>query len=122
MQTYDLDLSVYEVDKNTIEKVDGKNKVVTVKETFKVRDELSGMLRLPGVYKDGTESFDGLTLAKQIRECDGDSLTINDDDLVLIRKVLDQLIAAKHDPAQGKMSLGGPRYSEFILRIFGLGK
>lgn len=101
MKKYKIDLKDYEVD----------GKVIPVKE------ELSGLLRLPGVYKDGIETCDGVMLARTIEACD-DGVMINEKDLTLLKKVMDILIAREHKPQIGQLSLGGVRYGELILRVF----
>jgi hypothetical protein len=87
-----------------------------------VRDELYNMLRLPGIYADGVETCDGIILAKSILVCEGGELEINETELALMKKVMNILIARPHNPRQGQVSLGGPRYEEIILRVFMLDK
>lgn len=122
MKTHDLDLSEYEVDFERWEIEDKKRVLKTGKEPFPIRKEIADMLRIPGIYKDGVESFDGLMLSREIRACDDDSFKINEDELKLLKAVLDKLIGRDHNPANGQIALGGPRYEELILRIFGLGR
>ena len=106
MKKYTLDLSTYTEDKATVE----------------MKKELSDLLRMPGVYKDGVETCDGVLIAKQIRECEEDGLEINETELALIKKVMDTLIKKPHEPLKGQISLGGKRYEEMILRVFMLDK
>lgn len=105
MKKYTLDLSDYKVGESD----------------FPTREELSGLLRLPGVYKDGIETIDGIMLARSIVDA-GDGLEINETDLALIKKVMNILIAREHRPLQGQISLGGVRYEELIIRVFTLDK
>ena len=120
MKTFDLDLSKYEVafERWVIE--DEKRVLKTGMEPFPLKDEIADMLRIPGVYANGIESFDGLMLSKEIRTCEDDSFKISEDELKLLKTVMDKLIARDHNPTAGQVALGGPRYEELILRVFGL--
>lgn len=122
MKTYDLDLSEYEVDFERWVIEDEKRVLKTGKEPFPIKTEIADMLRIPGIYKDGVESFDGLMLSREIRACDEDTFKLNEDELKLLKAVMDKLIGRDHNPASGSIALGGPRYEELILRIFGLGR
>ena len=122
MKTYDLDLSEYEVDFERWEIEDEKRVLKTGKEPFPIKTEIADILRIPGIYKDGVDSFDGLMLSREIRACDEDSFKLNEDELKLLKAVMDKLIGRDHNPASGQIALGGPRYEELILRVFGLGR
>ncbi|KKL78574.1 hypothetical protein LCGC14_2023520, partial [marine sediment metagenome] len=87
---------------------------------FPIKEEIAEMLRIPGIYKDGVESFDGLMLSKEIRACDDDVFAISEDELKILKGVMDKLIGREHNPASGQIALGGPRYEEMIIRVFGL--
>jgi hypothetical protein len=105
MKEYKLDLTDYKVGESD----------------FPIKLELSGLLRLPGIYKDGIETVDGVTLARSIIAA-GDDIMISETDLALVKKVMNILIAKEHKPAQGLISLGGVRYEELIMRVFTLDK
>lgn len=120
MKMYDLDLSEYEVDFERWEMEDEKRVLKTGKEPFPIGTELAEMLRIPGIYKDGVESFDGLMLSREIRACDEDIFKLNEDELKLLKGIMDKLIGREHNPTAGVIALGGPRYEELILRVFGL--
>ncbi len=122
MKMFDLDLSGYDVDFERWEIEDEKRVLKVGKEPFPIRKEISDMLRIPGIYKGGVESFDGLMLSKEIRACDEDTFKLNEDELKLLKAVMDKLINREHNPANGIIALGGPRYEELILRVFGLGR
>ena len=122
MKMYDLDLSEYEVDFERWEVEDKKHVLKAGKEPFPLKKEIADMLRLPGVYKDGVESFDGLMLSREIRACEEDSFKINENELKILKAVMDKLIARDHNPTAGQIALGGTRYEELIIRVFGLGK
>ena len=122
MKMYDLDLSEYEVDFERWVIKEKKRVLEKGKEPFPIKTEIADMLRIPGIYANGTESFDGLMLSREIRTCEEDSFKLNEDELTLLKSVMDKLIGRDHNPASGQIALGGPRYEELILRIFGLGR
>ena len=122
MKTFDLDLSIYEVAFERWVMEDEKRVLKTGMEPFPIKKEIADMLRIPGIYKDGVESFDGLMLSKEIRACEDDSFKISEDELKILKAVMDKLIARDHNPTAGQVALGGPRYAEMIIRVFGLGR
>ena len=122
MKKYELNLSKYDVDFERWEVKDEKRVLIQGKEPFPLTDELADMLRIPGVYANGVESFDGLMLSREIRACEDDVFVISEDELKILKTVMDKLIGREHNPASGQIALGGPRYSEMIIRVFGLGR
>lgn len=106
MNTYDIDISNYQVDDTEVNTV----------------QELSDLLRLPGVYEDGIETCEGVILAREVLGCKEATLKIDADQLALLKKVMNILIKRPHNPAMGQMSLGGKRYEEMIMRVFLLDK
>ena len=122
MKSFDLDLSSYDVSFERWVIEEEKRVLKTGMEPFLIKEEIADMLRIPGVYANGIESFDGLMLSREIRTCDEDTFKLNEDELKLLKAVMDKLIGRDHDPANGVVALGGPRYEVLILRIFGLGR
>lgn len=122
MKKYELDVSEYEVDFERWAIEEEKRVLKTGKELLKVKEEIADMLRIPGIYENGIESFDGLMLGREIRASEGDSFSISEDELSLLKKVMDKLIGREHNPAEGQISLGGQRYEEMIIRVYGLGR
>ncbi len=120
MKSFDLDLSSYDVSFERWVIEEEKRVLKTGMEPFPIKEEIADMLRIPGVYANGVESFDGLMLSKEIRTCEDDSFKISEDELKLLKAVMDKLIGRDHNPAEGQVALGGPRYEELILRVFGL--
>ena len=122
MKKYELDVSEYEVDFERWES-EGKKRVLKIgKEPLDVKKEIADMLKIPGVYANGIESFDGLMLGREIRACEENLFTISEDELKLLKKVMDILVAREHNPKEGFISLGGPRYEEMIIRVYSLGR
>ncbi len=122
MKKYELDLTKYDVDFERWIMKDEKRVLKKGTELFLLTEELAELLRIPGVYANGIESFDGLMLSREIRACNEDVFLISEDELKLLKAVMDKLIGREHNPASGQMALGGPRYEEMILRVFGLGR
>ncbi len=122
MKSFDLDLSSYEVDFERWVIEDEKRVLKTGTEPLDVKKEIADMLRIPGIYENGIESFDGLMLGREIRTSEEDSFSISEDELTLLKKVMDKLIGREHNPTKGLVSLGGPRYEEMIIRVYGLGR
>ena len=120
MKKYELNLTKYDVDFERWEVEDEKRVLKKGKEPFPLAEELADMLRIPGVYANGVESFDGLMLSREIRACEDDVFVISEDELKILKGVMDKLIGREHNPASGQIALGGPRYEELILRVFGL--
>lgn len=122
MKTFDLDLSTYDVSFERVVIKDKKKVLEKGMEPFLLKEEIADMLRIPGVYKDGVESFDGLMLSREVRACEDGSFKISEDELKILKAVMDKLIARDHNPTAGQIALGGPRYEELIIRVFGLGR
>ena len=122
MKKYELDVSEYEVDFERWEIEDEKRVLKKGKEPFPLKTELAELLRIPGIYANGVESFDGFMLSREIRVCEENVFTISEDELKLLKTAMDKLIARDHNPATGQIALGGPRYEEMIIRVFGLGR
>lgn len=113
-----LNLSKYEVPYERWEASDGKRELKRGTEEFLIRQALSEILRIAGVYQNGVEVVDGVLLAKQIRDCKEDFINIEDKDIELLRRIFNKLIAREHNPAIGQIALGGSYYEELILRVF----
>ncbi len=122
MKSFDLDLSSYDVSFERWVIEEEKRVLKTGMEPFPIKEEIADMLRIPGVYANGVESFDGLMLSKEIRTCEDDSFKISEDELKLLKAVMDKLIGRDHNPAEGQIALGGPGYNKINIRIFGLGR
>jgi len=115
---YRINLEDYDVMQLVFEVVDGKRVQVEKNVPVVVRDEMYQILRIPGVYKDGVETCDGVDLAGKIQSCEEDHLDIEARDLDILKKVFNKLISQEHDPSKGQVALGGERYIEMIQRVF----
>lgn len=115
---YRLKLSDYTYLMKEFQIVDKKRVPVETEKTVEVRQELYEILRLPGVYRNGIETCDGVALATKIVKANKAIIQIDETDMRILRKVCDKLIAKEHTPMRGTQSLGGERYIELIQRIF----
>ena len=122
MKSYELNLTEYSIEINKVVVKDKKRTTEKAEEVVDIKKELADLLRIPGTYKNGVESFDGMMLGREIRACEEDSLTISEDELRVLKMVMDELISREHNPAKNLISLGGPRYEEMIIRVYGLGR
>jgi len=114
---YRINLTPYNTDFERWVILDGTRKLEKGQEPMDVKNEIYTILRVPGVYKNGVETCDGIDLANQVK-ASGDSIDITPDKLDLLKKVFNILIAQEHNPAMGQMAMGGPRYLELIQRVF----
>lgn len=115
---YRLNLKDYDVEQMVFEVVDDERKQVSKNIPVEVKKELYQILRLPGVYKDGIETCDGVALAIVIKDCEEDHLDIEAKELEILKRIFDKLIAQEHKPQIGQMAMGGERYIELIQRVF----
>lgn len=84
-----------------------------------VRNELYMLLRGNGCCKSGPEIVEAVTLARMIRDRNEDVIGLVKEDYELLKKILNYYISRENRPEFGMASLGGPRYEELILRVFG---
>ena len=120
MKKYILDLTKYDVDYERWVIEDEKRVLQKGTEPMPVKEELSSILRIPGIFENGVQIFDACMLGKQIKSCEADTLEINEEELKLLTTAMNKLIAREHNPVAGQIALGGPRYEEMIIRVFGL--
>lgn len=120
MKNYKLDLSEYKVTirQHVRNEETSKLEMKELEEAYPLQTNLCNWLRLPGVWKNGVEICDACDLAKQIKACTEDELTLNDDEMKLLRQAMNRLIEQKEDPAKGIMPLGGEIHEEAIRRVF----
>ncbi len=103
MKNYELILTDYDFE--------GRDEKGAKTMTVVMKDELSALLRVVGVYDNGIETCDGIDIVKQIKSAKA-SLEVDESELNLIKKVLDKLIKNEN------FKLGGVRYEELIMRVF----
>ena len=113
-----LDVTNYNVPFEHFEVVENERKVVQGEEPLDVKGELYGVLRLPGLFKDGIEVVDAVLMARKIRDAESDNVELDANEEKLLKGAFNKLIDREHNPSTGQVALGGPRYEELILRVF----
>jgi len=108
MKKYELQVGDFDV---TFPVRDG-NDVVDKIETYKFREMVGNLLRAMGVFKTGEEIVEAITLAKQIRDCENDMITLDEKEADTLKKCLNVHIS--------KNSFGGIIHETAILRIFNM--
>lgn len=101
-KTFALDLSAYE-----IETPKGKS-------IYPLRGNLSSWLRTVGMFRTAEDVAEAVCLAKQIRDCSGDAIILDEKEATIIKQVTDKLIALTAD---GRAGLGGELHEEAICRV-----
>lgn len=105
MRKIELNLTDYDFE--------GKDEKLETKTfTVNMKEELSALLRINGIYDGGVEMVDGVDVARQIKNCKEDVLELSETEHALIKKVLDKLIKNE------QIKFGGIRYEELVLRVF----
>jgi hypothetical protein len=125
--SFKLDLTSWEADvPEIIEKIDPstqkKVKVYsgkTVKDDYPVRENLSAMLRSPGVFRDANEVAEAVFLAHAIRDHESDSMELDSPQIAILKKCVDTHLAAAADQ---RGNFGGPNHEPLILQIVKLAK
>jgi len=115
---YRIDLTNYDVDTERWDIVDDKRTLIKEPAPVNVRSEFYEILRIPGVYKNGIETCDGVDLANRIKAEEVDFIDIESSELELIKRVFNYLISMEHKPQIGQIAMGGDRYIPLIQRVF----
>ena len=118
MKKYRLDLSAYDVTAQVpvTKTVDGKEvrELEDQTEVYPLRANISVWLRSVGIFKTGEDIAEAASVAKQIRDCTGDSIELDERETSVIKQAVDRLVALT---AEGKANLGGEIHEEAIVRI-----
>ena len=117
MKKFRLDLSKYDVEVRTSNTPDdGDGTYVKVESIeYPLRENLSGWLRSPGVFRDGNSIAEAVVLAKTIRECGADEVMLDEQEATLLKECLNKFISATAD---GNARVGGEVHEEAICRVF----
>lgn len=118
MKKFKLDLSEYKVTAQVpvTKEVDGKEvRLLEDKtETYPLRDNISVWLRSVGIFKSGEDIAEAVSVAKQIRDCQGDSIELDEREASVVKQALNRLVELT---AEGKANLGGEIHEEAICRV-----
>jgi hypothetical protein len=116
MKTFKLDLSVYDVE---VPNAPGVTPEVRT-EAYPIKDNYASWLRAAGVFRNGEEIAEAVHLAHLILQCEGDSLSIDERELEVLKKCLNRWIAIGADEHGNNNIVGGPIHEEAICRVFNL--
>ena len=119
MKKYELNLEKYDVTamipvvkKND----DGKEIRVMEEQTneYPLRTNISTWLRSIGIFRNGEDIAEAVMLARQIRECEGDSIELDEREADVLKQAVNRLVELT---AEGKANLGGEIHEEAIVRV-----
>lgn len=118
MKKYKLDLTKYDVTVTmpVTKTVDGKEvrQLEDKTETYPLRENVSVWLRSVGIFKTGEDIAEAVSVAKQIRDCTGDSIELDERELGVLKQAVNRLVELT---SEGKANLGGEIHEEAIIRI-----
>jgi len=115
MKKFRIDLSEYEVTAQVpVTKEDGSRVFEDKIDTYPLRDNISVWLRSVGIFKSGEDIAEAVSVAKQIRDCSGDSIELDERELGVLKQAVNRLVEIT---AEGKANLGGEIHEEAIVRI-----
>ena len=92
-----------------------------ISEDYPIRENLSTMLRSPGVFEDANDVAEAVYLAHMIKDTDEESIIVSVDQrqIMLLKKCLDAHLKAA---ANQRGNFGGPIHEPLIVRIVELAK
>jgi len=118
MKKFKLDLSEYSVTAKVpvTKTVDGKEvrELEDKIEVYPLKENISVWLRGVGVFKNGEDIAEAVSVAKQVRDCTTDSLELDEREMGVLKQALNRLVELT---AEGKANLGGEIHEEAICRI-----
>ena len=118
MKKYELGLSEYKVTIPTpvTKTVDDKEVRVieNVTDTYPLRENISVWLRSVGIFKNGEDIAEAVTVAKSIRDCKEDSIELDEREAGVVKRAVNRLVELT---AEGKANLGGEVHEEAIVRV-----
>ena len=119
MKKYELDLTKYDVTVQmpvTKKNDDGTESRVMESKTdvYPLRENISTWLRSLGIFKNGEDIAEAVMLAKQVRECEADTLELDEREADVLKQAVNRLVELT---AEGKANLGGEVHEEAIVRV-----
>ena len=120
MKKFELNLEKYDVTMTMPvtkkdEKTGKETRVMEEKtDVYPLRDNISTWLRSLGIFKNGEDIAEAVMLAKQIRECEGDILELDERQAGVLKQAVDRLVELT---AEGKANLGGEVHEMAIVRV-----
>lgn len=118
MKKYRLNLEKYDVTAQVpvTKTVDGKEvrQLEDHTEVYPLRENISVWLRSVGIFKTGEDIAEAVSVAKQIRDCTGDSIELDEREIGVLKQAVNRLVELT---AEGKANLGGEIHETAICRI-----
>jgi len=114
MKKFKLDLSEYEVTVLVPDMESEKHEMKEVMEIYPLRNNLSMWLRSVGIFKTGEDIAEAVSVAKQIRDCEEDSIELDEREAGVLKQAVNRLVELT---AEGKANLGGEIHEEAIIRV-----
>ncbi len=115
MKKFKLDLSKYEVSTQIVtKKEDGSHELEDKTEEYPLRGNISTWLRSVGIFKSAEDIAEAVSVAKQVRDCNEDSLELDERETAVLKQAVNRLIELTAD---GKANLGGEVHEAAIIRV-----
>lgn len=118
MKKYRLDLSAYDVTVQVpvTKTVDSKEvrEFEDKTEVYPLRDNLSIWLRSVGIFKSAEDIVEAVSVAKQLRDCEADSIELDERETGVLKQAVNRLVALT---AEGQANLGGEIHEVAIVRV-----
>ena len=112
---YKIDLSEYEVATQiVVKKEDGSSELENKTDVYPLRENISVWLRSVGIFKSAEDIAEAVGVAKQIRDCQEDSLELDEREADVLKQAVNRLVELT---AEGKANLGGEVHEEAIIRV-----
>jgi hypothetical protein len=123
MKKFELDLSEYKITVKKRVKVDPEDpenketRIDSKEEIYPLRENLSGWLRMAGVFKTGEEIAEAIVLGRTLEKVENDSVVLDEREASILKKCLNKHLGLT-EAGKATLPLGGTMHEEAILRIF----
>lgn len=118
MKKFKIDLSEYTVTAQVpvTKTVDGKEvrQLEDKTETYPLRENISVWLRSVGIFKNAEDIAEAVSVAKQIRDHQGDHILLDEREIGVLRQAVNRLVELTFE---GKANLGGEIHETAIYRV-----
>jgi len=115
MKKFELNLTKYDVTMQVpVTKEDGSRVLEPTTDVYPLRENISTWLRSVGIFKSGEDIAEAVSVAKQIRECKGDLIQLDEREASVLKQAVNRLVELT---AEGKANLGGEIHEEAIVRV-----